>query len=324
MAECLVEEGIAEHRAILLDGAVVVRAWIDWPGALAEGQVEDALLISRTAGSHRGTARFASGEEALVDRLPRDASEGAPIRLEVTRAALPERGRTKLAQARPSSTPLRARPSLAEALRAQGFAPRVVRRFPDCDWDELWHEAADGLVAFSGGALTFSPTPAMTVIDIDGDLPPRELALAAVPALARAIGRFDLAGNIGIDFPTLEAKADRKAVDSALVEALDHWPHERTAMNGFGFVQIAARLRRPSLLHRIQLDPAGAAARRLLRQAERVDEPGELLLTCHPAVEVALRPEWRESLARRTGRPVRVATDPGLAMMAAFAQAVTS
>ena len=56
------------------------------------GQVEVAVLISRTAGNRRGTARFASGEEALVDRLPPSASEGGPIRLEVTRPPLGEHG----------------------------------------------------------------------------------------------------------------------------------------------------------------------------------------------------------------------------------------
>ena len=321
MAEWLVEEGIAEHRAVLLDGGQIIAARIDWPGALAKGQVEDAALIARTAGSPRGTARFASGEEALVDRLPREASEGAALRLEVIRAAIAEAGRTKLAQARPSASVPRAAPTLAEALRAEGHAAKVVRQFPECDWDELWDEAWDGTAAFAGGSLHFAPTPAMTVIDIDGMLPPRELARAAIQPLAQALRRFDLAGNIGIDFPTLEAKADRRAVDTALDELLADWPHERTAMNGFGFVQIVARLSRPSLLQRLRFDRAGAAARRLLRRAERVSEPGALLLTCHPAVRAALRPEWLDLLARRSGRTIHFGEDPGLALAAGFAQA---
>jgi len=321
LAEWLVEEGIAEQRAVLLDGAEIVAARIDWPGALTVGQIEDAVLLARTAGSPRGTARFASGEEALVSRLPRDASEGAALRLEVTRAAMAEAGRTKLAQARPSEAPPRPAPSLAEALRGEGHAAKVVRQFPACDWDELWDEAWEGTATFAGGSLHFAPTPAMTVIDIDGTLPARDLARAAVPALARAMRRFDLAGNIGIDFPTLEAKADRRAVDMALDDHLADWPHERTAMNGFGFVQLVARLIRPNLLQRLRFDRAGAAARRLLRRAERVGEPGALLLTCHSTVRAALRQDWLEELARRSGRTIHLGEDPALALGAGFAQA---
>ena len=117
MAEWLVEEGIGEHRAIQLAGERIVAARCDWPGELAVGLVEDAVLVSRAAGSRRGTARFASGEEALVDKLPPSASEGAPIRLEVTRPALGEHRRRKLARARPTDAKPRPARSLAESLR---------------------------------------------------------------------------------------------------------------------------------------------------------------------------------------------------------------
>lgn len=322
MPEWLVEQGIAEERALLVESDEVLAARLHWPGALAAGQVEDAVLAHFDPARRRGTARFAGGEEALVDRLPAGSREGAPIRIEVTRAAVAERGRLKRAQARPSDAEPRPAPSLAEALLQGGTAVRTVRRFPAGAWEDLWAEAWSGEVGFASGSLLFALTPAMTLIDIDGIAQPATLARDAVAPLARAIRRFDLGGAIGIDFPSLQRKEDRRAVDQALGDALADWPHERTAMNGFGFVQLVARLERPSLLHRLAHARAAAAARMLLRQAEHVEQPGALLLTSHPAVLAKLSEPWLEELARRTAREIRLAADPGLALEGGFAQAV--
>ncbi len=321
LADWLVEEGIAEHRAVLMAGDAVVAARIDWPGRLAAGWVVDAKLVARAAGSSRGTAVTANGEEILVDRLAKDASEGASLRLAITRAALGGAGRFKRAQGRPSEGPL-AQPTLAERLTASGDTVRVVRQFPGSDWDTLIDEALCGTADFAGGTLLFAPTPAITTVDIDGDLPPRALALAAIPALAGAMRRFDLGGSVAVDFPTLPEKADRRAVDAALGEALADWPHERTAMNGFGLVQIVSRLERPSLLHLASRHRAELVWRRLLRRADGLEGAGHLELTIPSGLERAVEPQHLAALERGSGRRVTLRLDPALALEAPHAQLI--
>lgn len=316
----LIEEGIGETRALLIEGERVLAAKLMWPGELAAGARTSGQLTAKLKGTRRGLALLENGTEALVDHLPAQLTEGHRIDLVITRAALAERGRLKRAQARFAGPDA---PS-----PAAGFPEgRSVRRFPAGLWDDVWHTASSGSIAFPNGEILVSVTPAMTVIDIDGIGTPREVALAAVPAIAQALAWFDLGGNIGIDFPTLQTKEDRRAVDAALGTALAHWPHESTAMNGFGFVQIVARLSRPSLLHRFAHHRLGMAARMALRRAELAADTGTgavLALTVHPALSAKLKQGWLDELARRTGREVRIVTDPGLAIEAAHAQLLSS
>lgn len=312
----LIEEGIGETRWLLVEGERVLAARLVWPGELAAGSQVEGQLISKPQGVKRGVVRLDTppfqDREVLVDHLPQGATEGSRIALTITRAALAERGRFKRAQGRvvtASSPP-----------PGQG---RRVHQLPAGLWEEVWHAASSGSIAFPGGEILLSVTPAMTVIDIDGSAPPRELALAAIPAIAQALAWFDLGGNIAIDFPTLAAKADRRAVDEALGAALADWPHERTAMNGFGLVQLVARLEGPSLLHRFAASRTGLCARYALRQAELAQGTGRtLLLAVHPALKAKLRPEWLAELARRTGREVRVEANPALALETPSAQII--
>lgn len=326
-ADWLHEAGIGEERAILVSGGRILSARVCWGEKVRPGLVAQARLVTRHAGSRRGVVRFDDGAEALVDQLPREATEGVSLTVRVTRAAIAERGRTKLPVVRPApGEDPRPAPGLREELEATGASVKSVaitgRAFAENGWDELAEQAVTGEIAFAGGSIIVSPTPAMTLIDIDGTLPPLKLALSAVDVIADALHRLDIGGSVGIDFPTLHEKKDRQHVDKALGDALIDWQGERTAMNGFGFVHLVSRLERASLVARNTRFPVAAAARALLRNAERVSEPGALLLTAHPRVLAAILPAWETELASRTGRTIRRKEDPALALSGGFAQGV--
>lgn len=320
MAEWLLERGIGETRALLVEGKEVLAAKLQWPGELAAGELYTARLTLKTSGTRRGIATLENGTEVLVDHLPREVTEGASVTLRISRAAIAERSRYKYAQARVVPKD--------EAISPRTDSPfhmgEEVRKFAAGLWEEVWHSASSGQLDFMGGEILCSPTPAMTLIDVDCSYP-QEACFNAVPAISKAFRWFDIGGNIGIDFPTILDKSDRKACDSRLEEYLADWPHERTAMNGFGFVQIVARLDGPSLLHRFATSRTGMCARMALRVAERAEGPGTVIeLRVHPALKAKLKPEWLDELALRTGKQVRIETDPGLALEAPSAQILTA
>lgn len=332
MREWLYEAGIGEARAALVEDGAIVLAEIeaDDDGARA-GTIAEARLDRVTVPGRRAVVRLDSGEEALIEPVPKGVSEGGRLLVEIHRAALAETGRTKLALARPAAADATAMagPGLLARIGASGDPVRQLHAHqPDAleaaGWSELLEEAASGEADFEGGSLHLSLTPAMSLIDVDGWLDPAALAVAGAAAAARMILRHGLGGSIGIDLPTVEGKAARLAAAEA-VDAILPQPFERTAVNGFGFLQIVRRRARPSLPERLRRDPVGAAARALLRRAERTPGAGPRTLTAAPAVidRIAGHPGWGRELERRLGVPFVLRADAGLAISAGHVDAQT-
>jgi hypothetical protein len=311
LAEWLHEEGIGDDRAILVEDGEILEAMILLPG-LRAGAVVEAKLISNA-----GIAALPGGGEAVVDPLPR-VSEGAMFRAEMVREAIPEAGRPKPPKLRPTEAPLGVGPTLP-GRPASRVGPDP---FEAAGWSELLEEAQTGEIAFPGGALRMSLTPAMTLFDVDGSLPAEALAEAGAAAAARAIRRFGIGGSIGIDLPTLPK--DRRQAAAVSVDAILPQPFERTAVNGFGFLQIVRRRVRASIPEILRADPAAAAARALLRRAERLS--GKVAIHAAPRVILQLkaRPAWLAELARRTGGEAALLPNPGLAISAGHVQTIQS
>ncbi len=305
--EWLYEAGIGEARAALVNDDQILEAAIelDDSTALKVGLVARARLVELLPG-RRGRVTL-DGGEALINYLPPGITQGASLTVEIVREALPEAGRAKLAKAVPSDLPPCPAPTLYERLMATGLPVHSPRAHePDAleaaGWSELLDEAMSGEIVFPLGALRLSPTPAMTLFDVDGASPLDTLAIAAAHAVARAIRRHGIGGSIGIDFPTLAGKAQRSAVAAAIDESLPQ-PFERTAMNGFGFLQIVRSRPRASIPEILRADPVGAAARAAIRTLERTPPTASRRHTLPAAVHTRLmtRPDWLAELARRTG-----------------------
>jgi ribonuclease G len=312
LAEWLFEVGIGEDRAALVEDGAIVEARIERHDTPARfGAIVEARLTRKAGRAGRGEVAFPGGT-ALLHPVPAALTEGASLLVEIVREAIPEPGNPKLPLARPAEGASRPAPSLLEELRALGLPVRVLTSHgPDlleeAGWSERLEQARTGQLAFPGGLLRIVLTPAMTVIDVDGELPPAELAVRGARAAAEAIRCFGIGGSIGLDLPTLPDKRARQAAAEAIDAALPQ-PFERTAVNGFGFLQIVRRRTRPSLLELVQDDPVKAEALALLRRLEREPMPGpdRVRVTASVAKLLQDRPEWLEELARRRGRRIEI------------------
>ena len=302
MAEWWYEDGVGEARAALVDDGRILAARIELPGTFRVGTVASARLAERQI------ATLDDGTEVMLDRAPAGVTLGARLTVEVVREAIPEPGRAKRAKARITDAAPAAGPDLRARVAATGHPVRVLLPHqPDAleaaGWSEVLDEATSGEIAFPGGALRMSPTPAMTLFDVDGEGDLAALSVRAATAVAEAIRRHGIGGSIGIDFPTLAGKAPRQAVAAALDAALPP-PFERTAVNGFGFLQIVRPRPRASLPELLRADPVGAAARAALRTIERVPpgSPNRHRLAAAVRARRDSHPDWLAALVQRTGR----------------------
>jgi len=312
LSEWLYEAGIGENRAALVDGGEIVEARIEPDDAGPSlGTIAEARLIERPTANRGARIELADGSEALLDAIPKGLSEGRALLVEIVREAIPEAGRPKPPRARLASEGAGPAPGpdLLGRITATGIPVRTCQPHqPDAleaaGWSELLAEASSGEIAFPGGQLRMSVTPAMTLFDIDGAPPLEPLAIAGGIAAARAIRRFGIGGSIGVDFPTLPDKPARNRVVEAFDGALPQ-PYERTAINGFGFLQVVRRRPRASVPELLALDPLAAELRAMLRRIERSGPTDPTAHRLPPALIAALdrRPDWLAALHRRTGRP---------------------
>ncbi len=306
MADWLYEPGIGENRAILIKNGAIVEAQIELPG-LRAGTVADARLTSILIPGRRGVATLPDGTEVLIEPLTK-ATEGATIRIEITREAIPEAGALKRAKGRITDAGCGPGPDLAARIGPHKIVnPHGPDLFEEAGWSEILEAATDLTVDFPEGKLRIALTPAMTLIDVDGAIAAEPLALAGVSAAARAIRQFGLAGNIGIDLPTVGGRSVRQAIAAAFDAELP-LPFERTSVNGFGFLQVVRARVRASLCETLQQDIAASQARALIRRVSRSGRIGAIEIPVSSSVTKVIEenPQWIIALSVQLGGQVTI------------------
>lgn len=329
MPEWLYEEGIGETRAALVHKGEILEAYVerDAKRALA-GAVASGRLIRTVVPRRRGIVRLDSGEETLLEPIPPKLAEGASLLAEILRERIGEEGRDKLAKVRvaPSGSKPHPGPSLYQRISSteHPVSPcpaHAPDRLEEHGWGELMEEAMSGEVGAEAASLRIFLTPAMTLIDVDGSLPPAQLGPKGAALAARAIRRMGITGSIGIDLPTMNNRDERQIAANLFDKHLPQ-PFERTAVNGFGFLQVIRKRERPSLSEILCEDRVLTSALALLQRGERHGNGGAITLVGAPAVIARLNKakDWLDLLERRRGGPVTLRAEDGLSISGSHAE----
>ena len=308
MPEWLIERGIGETRYVRVENDEIIEARIALDGAVRAGSVIAAQLKQVA----KPTVAIAGEIEYLLPRGAPAVSEGAGLNIEVMREQIPGGEPWKRPLAKVTVEAVCDAPTVEAQLAARN-------EFRAAGWDDLIEQARSGLVEFPGGGLRISPTPAMTLIDVDGYLDPDELAVRGAAEAAKAIRRLDIGGSIGIDLPTAKSKAARQAAAAVIDQYLSQ-PFERTAVNGFGFVQIV-RPRQHASLTELALDRPAFEARALLRRAA-FEAAGAKRLVGHPGVIAVLQSHcaWLDALARQLGGAISLRAEASVPMSGGYVE----
>ena len=213
------------------------------------------------------------------------------------------------------------RPALGERVRL------VSRAWGEAEEADAAALAAPSVTLAGGMVAHFHPTPALVAIDVDqasasaAQAPKASAQMAAnravLPGLAAQIRLRNLSGAILIDFAGL-ASRKRAALEPALAEALAEDPMGPRLL-GFTKLGLAeiVRPRRRAPLHELLDGPlaAGLAALREIDRMVAADPARMPALRAAPAVVRALEADVAAlpALAARTGRALRLRSDPGLA-----------
>jgi len=272
LTELWLDDAPGERRAALVENGIIVEVHIqrDLHRALSETGLG---RIDRKTPS--GAYIVADEGDEILVRRSSPKPEGGRVGFEIVREAICEPGRVKPPEARLAEDASNAnsdREQLWEArLCALGDLPRQ-----NADVSAAFDTALLGASHIGDATISFQRTKAGLVFDVDGIGDPTAVNIAAAKEIARLLRLYQVGGMVMIDFIAVESKDHRQAIAAAFDEAAaaDSRPFERSAVNGFGLMQVVRARPRPSVLDqlfgtRIAALSAETQALRLLKEASR-------------------------------------------------------
>lgn len=296
------------------------------------------VRLGTKLGPRRALVHY-DGGEGEISPIP-DCSEGTWLSAELLRTAVPEPGRWKRAQFRPADPKSQSvgdyilsqwpdltaiacsGPLVAAQIRSMlgDRCPQIAldaEAIDDAQFD-IWSERGiTGEFVIDGGLLSIERTRAMTMIDVDGYKDPHHVNVAAARAIPWLLRLYGIGGQIGIDFLASANKAERAQIDVALGEAsCTLGRHERTAVNGFGFVQMILPRPGPSVIEilcetGLKTPSTETQALMVLREAARSKGAGPRIISARDDIIHLIEswPNLLDELRSTLGYPVHLRCD---------------
>ncbi len=319
MTELWRDDAPGERRACVVEGGEIVEIHVQRDLQMALGEYGVGRIDRKTPSGAYIAAD--DGSELLV-RGKADVPEGARVAFEVTREAIAEPGRVKPPEAKfinELPEPPFANAALWER-RIRALAPQTQRQHPAAD---AFDAAIAGASQIGDVAISFQRTKAGLVFDVDGIGDPLAINIIAAKEIARLLRLYQVGAMAMIDFIAVDSKAERQSIAEAFdaAAALDGRPFERTAVNGYGLMQVVRARPRPSVLDhlfgtRIASLSDETQALWLLREAARSSGFGPRTVTARtPVATLLASPKWqslRATSERLAGAALEIVADDGL------------
>lgn len=316
MTEVWLDDAPGERRAALVENGKIVEIHVQRDLQMALGEGGAGRIERKTpSGAYVVTDH---GDEVLVRRNPLQP-EGARVSFEITREAICEPGRAKPPEARLIDEISEATSDKSRLWDARlNKMGELARRKSDISVS--FDVALTGNSQVANATISFQRTKAGLVFDVDGMGDALAVNLAAAREIARLLRLYQVGGMVMIDFVAVESRQARQAVADTFdgASVADPRPFERSAVNGFGLMQVVRARPRSSVLDQLfgtriasLSDPTQALW--LLREAANSSGFGPRTITARTPVASLLRStRWEILLVeceRRIGAPIAVVAD---------------